>query len=397
VWGGGLLDPDEREEIMDFALTQEQKMIRDAARDFAQKEIAPIAAELDKEERFPTEIVKQLGQLGLMGMTIPTEYDGGGMDNISYVLAVEEISKACASTGIIMSVHNSLVTYPVYEFGSDELKKKYLPALAKGEKLGAFSLTEANAGSDAGNQQTLAVEDGDHYVINGSKIFVTAGNMADLIILFACTDKSLGSKGISAFLIEKEWEGFKIGSLEHKLGIRAASTAELVLTDLKVPKENVLGNVGQGFKIGLRALDGARVGVAAQAVGIAQAAYETAVKYAKQREQFGKPISTFQAIQWMIADMTVKIEAARLLLWEAAYAKDTKKYFSKEAAMAKLFASEMASKCASDAIQILGGYGYTREYPVERNYRDARITQIYEGTSEVQKLVIAATVLKEME
>jgi butyryl-CoA dehydrogenase len=382
---------------MDFALTQEQKMIRDAARDFAQKEIAPVAADLDKEEKFPTEIVKQLGQLGLMGMTIPTEHGGGGMDNISYVLALEEIAKACASTAIIMSVHNSLVTYPVYEFGSDEIKKKYVPALAKGEKLGAFSLTEPNAGSDAGNQQTMAVEDGDNYVINGTKIFVTTGDVADYIILFACTDKSLGPKGITAFLVEKEWEGFNVGSIEHKLGIRASSTCELVLNDLKVPKANVLGSVGQGFKIGLRALDGGRIGVAAQAVGIAQAAFETAVKYAKQREQFGKPISVLQAIQWMIADMAVSIEAARLLLWEAAYAKDTKKYFSKEAAMAKLFASEIASKCASEAIQIHGGYGYSREYSVERNYRDARITQIYEGTSEVQKLVIAATVLKEIE
>ncbi|UCF79763.1 MAG: acyl-CoA dehydrogenase [Candidatus Eiseniibacteriota bacterium] len=382
---------------MQFALTQEQKMIQEAARDFAQKEIAPVAADLDKEEKFPTQIVKQLGQLGLMGMTVPTEYGGGGMDNISYVLALEEIARACASTAIIMSVHNSLVTYPVYEFGSDEIKKKYLPALAKGEKLGAFSLTEPNAGSDAGNQQTTAVEDGDHYVINGTKIFVTTGDVADYVLLFASTDKSLGPKGITAFLVEKDWEGFKVGSIEHKLGIRASSTCELVLSDMRVPKANVLGAVGQGFKIALRALDGGRIGVAAQAVGIAQAAFETAVRYSKQREQFGKPISVLQAIQWMIADMAVNIQAARLLLWEAAYAKDTKKFFSKEAAMAKLFASEVASKCASEAIQIHGGYGYSREYSVERNYRDARITQIYEGTSEVQKLVIAATVLKEIE
>jgi butyryl-CoA dehydrogenase len=296
-----------------------------------------------------------------------------------------------------MSVHNSLVTYPVYEFGSDEIKKKYVPALAKGEKLGAFSLTEPNAGSDAGNQQTTAVEDGDHYVINGTKIFVTTGDVADYVLLFASTDKSLGPKGITAFLVEKDWEGFKVGSIEHKLGIRASSTCELVLSDMRVPKANVLGAVGQGFKIALRALDGGRIGVAAQAVGIAQAAFETAVRYSKQREQFGKPICVLQAIQWMIADMAVNIQAARLLLWEAAYAKDTKKFFSKEAAMAKLFASEVASRCASDAIQIHGGYGYSREYSVERNYRDARITQIYEGTSEVQKLVIAATVLKEIE
>ncbi|MBN1503687.1 MAG: acyl-CoA dehydrogenase [Candidatus Eisenbacteria bacterium] len=380
---------------MQFELTNEQKMIQEAARDFAQKEIAPVAAELDREEKFPAEIVKKLGELGFMGMTIPTEYGGGGMDTLSYVLAVEQVAKACASTAIIMSVNNSLVCYPLYEFGTEEQKKKYLPQLASGQKLGAFSLTEPNAGSDAGNQQTTAVLQGDNYVINGTKIFVTGGNMADYIIMTASTDKSKGSRGVTAFIVDTKWPGFKVGSLEHKLGIRAASTAELVLTDMKVPKENVLGTPGEGYKIALRALDGARVGVSAQALGIAQAAFEVAVRYSKQRQQFGKFISEFQAIQWMIADMAVSIEAARLLVYKSAFVKDTKKYFSKEAAMAKLFASEMASDVTSKAIQIHGGYGYTRDYPVERNYRDARITQIYEGTSEVQKLVIAATVLKE--
>jgi len=371
-------------------------MIQEAARDFAQKEIAPVAAQLDEEEKFPTDIVKKLGQLGFMGMTIPVEYGGAGYDTLSYILALVEIAKKCASTAIIMSVNNSLVCSPLCEFGSDQLKKKYLPPLAQGQKLGAFSLTEPNAGSDAGNQQTTAVLDGNDYVLNGTKIFVTSGNVADYIIILAATDKSKGAKGITGFMVEAGWKGFKVGSLEHKLGIRASSTAELVLTDLRVPKENVLGNVNEGFRIALKALDGGRIGVAGQALGIAEAAFETAVRYSKQRQQFGKPISEFQAVQWMIADMATNIDAARLLVYKAAMAKDTQKYFSKEAAMAKLFASELATKCASDAIQIHGGYGYTRDYPVERNYRDARITQIYEGTSEVQKMVIASSALREI-
>ena len=380
---------------MQFELTSEQKMIQDAARDFAQKEIAPVAAALDKEEKFPADIVKKLGELGFMGMTVPAELGGGGMDTLSYVVALEQIAKACASTAIIMSVNNSLVCYPLFEFGTDEQRKKYLPPLASGQKLGAFSLTEPNAGSDAGNQQTTAVLQGDNYVLNGTKIFVTSGSLADVIIITAATDKTQGAKGISAFIVETTWPGFKVGSLEHKMGIRASQTAELVLTDLKVPKQNMLGNPGDGFKIALKALDGGRIGVAAQALGIAQAAFETAVKYSQQRQQFGKAISEFQAIQWMIAEMAVSIDAARLLVYRAAVAKDTKKYFSKEAAMAKLFASEMASDVTSMAIQIHGGYGYSREYPVERHYRDARITQIYEGTSEVQKMVISAMVLRE--
>jgi butyryl-CoA dehydrogenase len=381
---------------MQFELTSEQKMIQDAARDFAQKEIAPVAAALDKEEKFPADIVKKLGELGFMGMTIPTQYGGGGMDTLSYIVALEQIARACASTAIIMSVNNSLVCHPLDEFGSEEQKKKYLPPLAGGQKLGAFSLTEPNAGTDAGNQQTTAVLQGDSYVLSGTKIFVTSGSVADVIIITAATDKTKGAKGISAFIVEKEWPGFKVGAIEHKLGIRASQTAELVLTDLKVPKANMLGNPGDGFKIALKALDGGRIGVAAQALGIAQAAFEVAVKYSQQRQQFGKAISEFQAIQWMIAEMAVSIDAARLLVYRAALAKDTKKYYSKEAAMAKLFASEMASDVTSKAIQIHGGYGYSREYPVERHYRDARITQIYEGTSEVQKMVISAMVLREL-
>jgi butyryl-CoA dehydrogenase len=302
---------------MQFELTSEQKMIQDAARDFAQKEIAPVAAALDKEEKFPTDIVKKLGELGFMGMTVPTEFGGGGMDTLSYIVALEQVAKACASTAIIMSVNNSLVCYPLFEFGTDEQKKKYLTPLASGQKLGAFSLTEPNAGSDAGNQQTTAVLQGDDYVLNGTKIFVTSGNMADVIIITAATDKTKGAKGISAFIVETTWPGFKVGSLEHKMGIRASNTAELVLTDLKMPKQNMLGNPGDGFKIALKALDGGRIGVAGQALGIAQAAFETAVKYSQQRQQFGKAISEFQAIQWMIADMAVN-RRGRLTVYRAA-------------------------------------------------------------------------------
>jgi butyryl-CoA dehydrogenase len=329
-----------------------------------------------------------------MGMMVPEELGGAGMDCVSYTIAVEEISRVCASTGVIMSVNNSLVCQPILEWGTPEQKMKFLPDLAKGKKLGAFSLTEPEAGSDAGNIQTTAVLSGDNYVINGTKIFVTNGGKADVVLLFASIDKALKAKGLTAFLIEKGMPGFKIGKKENKMGIRASDTSELIFEDCKVPKANMLGQPGQGFKIAMRTLDGGRIGIAAQAVGIGQACLEAAVKYAKERKQFGKPICEFQAIQWMLADMAVEVDAARFLTLRAAYTKDKGVSYSKEAAMAKLFASETAVKSAINAVQVHGGYGYMKEYDVERYFRDAKITEIYEGTSEVQRLVIAASLLK---
>ncbi len=369
-------------------------MIKETAKEFAEKEIMPNAAKYDEEGLFPEEIIKKLGELGFMGMMVPEEYGGGGLDCVSYVLAVEEISRACAGTGVAMSVNNSLVCQPILDHGSEEQKKKYLPDLATGKKLGAFSLTEPEAGSDAANVQTTAVLDGDHYVLNGTKIFVTNGGRADIIVLFASTDKSLKAKGITAFIIEKGMPGFRVGKNENKMGIRASVTSELILEDCRVPKENVLGEVGKGFKIALKALDGGRIGIAAQAVGIGRACLEEATQYSKERKQFGKAICEFQAIQWMLADIATELDAARLLTLRAAHAKDKGLPFSKEAAMAKLFASEAAVRAAIKAVQIHGGYGYMKEYPVERHFRDAKITEIYEGTSEVQRMVIAANLLR---
>jgi butyryl-CoA dehydrogenase len=379
---------------MEFDLKEHQQMIKETARDFAEKELRPVAAKIDEEASFPAENVKKLGELGFMGMMVPEEFGGSGLDCISYVIAVEEISRVCASTGVIMSVNNSLTCQPILDYGSPEQKKKFLPDLASGKKLGAFSLTEPEAGSDAANLQTTAVLDGSNYVINGTKIFVTSGGKADVIVLFASTDKAAKAKGLSAFLIEKGMPGFKIGKKENKMGIRGSDTSELVFEDCKVPKENLLGQPGAGLKIGLKTLDGGRIGIAAQAVGIAQACMEAAVKYSKERKQFGKPICEFQAIQWKLADMAVKVEAARFLTLKAAYTKDKGLGFSKEAAMAKLFASESAVDIAIEAVQVHGGYGYMKEYDVERYFRDAKITEIYEGTSEVQRLVIAASLLK---
>jgi len=379
---------------MEFDLKEHQQMIKETARDFAEKELRPLAAKIDEEATFPTENVKKLGELGFMGMMVPEEFGGAGLDSVSYAIAVEEISRVCASTGVIMSVNNSLVCQPILDLGTPEQKKKFLPDLAKGKKLGAFSLTEPEAGSDAGNIQTTAVPSGDDYVINGTKIFVTSGGKADVVLLFASTDKAAKAKGLTAFLIEKGMPGFKIGKKENKMGIRASETTELVFEDCKVPKANVLGQLGAGFRIAMKTLDGGRIGIAAQAVGIAQAAMEAAVKYSKERKQFGKCICEFQAIQWMLANMSVEVDAARLLTLRAAYTKDKGLSFTKEAATAKLFASETAVKTAINAVQVHGGYGYMKEYDVERYFRDAKITEIYEGTSEVQRMVIAAMLLK---
>ncbi len=374
-------------------MNDNQKMIRNMVRDFAEKEIEPVAAELDEKEEYPHDILKKMAKLGLLGILIPTEYGGAGLDTISYAIVIEEISKKCASTGVITSVHNSLVSDPIMKYGTEEQKKKYLPLLAKGEHIGAFSGTEANAGTDLGAMETTAVLDGDHYVINGSKMFITSGSEAGIHIVFAVTDKPAGYKGISAFIVESDTEGFEVGSIFEKMGIHASLTSELIFEDMRVPKENLLGEEGQGFKIALGTLDGGRIGIAAQAVGIAQRALEESIEYSQQRQQFGRPISKFQAIQWKIADMATSVEASRLLLHKAAFAKDQGGRFSKEAAMAKLFASEAAVKAALEGVQIHGGYGYTKEYTIERLFRDAKITEIYEGTSEAQRMVIAKSLL----
>jgi butyryl-CoA dehydrogenase len=379
---------------MKLELNDQQKMIQKMVREFAEKEITPIAAELDKKEEYPTKILEKMAKLGLLGAIIPTEYSGAGLDTISYAIIVEEISKKCASTGVITSVHNSLVAWPIMKYGTEEQKKKYLPILAKGEKIGAFGGTEPNAGSDLGAMQTTAVLKGDKYIINGDKTFITSGSDAGIIIVFAVTDKSAGSKGISAFIVENTFKGYKVGSIYEKMGINASGTAELIFENMEVPKENLLGKEGEGFKIALITLDGGRIGIAAQAVGIAQAALDESVEYSKQRQQFGRPIAQFQAIQWIIADMATRIEAARFLVYNAAYQKDLGVRISKEAAMAKLFASETAVEATIKAVQIHGGYGYTKEYTVERLFRDSKITEIYEGTSEVQRMVIAGSLLR---
>lgn len=379
---------------MQLELNDQQKMIQKMVREFAEKEVGPIAAELDETGEFPTKTLEKMAKLGLLGIFIPTEYGGAALDTISYATVIEEISRKCASTGVIASVHNSLVSYPIMKYGTEEQKKKYLPILAKGEKIGAFAATEPNAGSDLGAMQTTAKLKGNKYIINGDKTFITSGPEAGIIIVFAVTDKSAGVKGISAFIVENTMKGFKVGSIFDKMGINANLVSELIFEDMEVPKENLLGKEGDGFKIALSTLDGGRIGIAAQAVGIAQAALDESIEYSKQRQQFGRPIAKFQAIQWMIAEMATSIEAARYLLYNAAYAKDKGGRFSKEAAMAKLFASETAMDAAIKAVQIHGGYGYTKEYTVERLFRDAKITEIYEGTSEVQKMVIAGSLLR---
>ena len=384
---------------MDLHLTAEHKMIQDMARDFAHKEIAPIAAQIDETASFPTETVKKMGELGFMGIEIPEEYGGTGMDTLSYVLAMIEISKACASHGVIMSVNNSLVCHGLYLFGTEQQKRTFLVPLASGEKLGAYSLTEPQAGSDPANMRCTAEYDpaADEYVINGTKAWVTSGPNADYIVLFAMTDRSKGTRGISAFIVDTTLPGFKPGKVEPKLGIRASHTSELIFENYRLPAWHRLGNEGAGFKIALAILDAGRIGIASQAVGIAEAAYEAALAYSKEREQFGQPICEFQAIQWMLADMKTRLEAARLLAYQAALAKEEAEKsggrYSLQASMAKLYASETAMWVTTKAIQVFGGNGYSKEYPVERYFRDAKITEIYEGTSEIQRVVIARSVL----
>ena len=379
---------------MEFVLTPRQEMFRTLFREFAEKEVAPLAAEIDESGEFPLETVRKMTKAGFMGLPFPREYGGAGADTITYIMAVEELSRACASTGVILSCHVSLGSNPIYQFGTARQKEKYLVPMAQGKFLGAFGLTEPNAGTDASNQQTTAVLDNGEYLLNGSKIFITNGGQADVYIVFAVTDRAKGLKGLSAFIVEKGQPGFTFGPQENKIGIRASSTTELIFQDCRIPQENILGKEGDGFKIAMATLDGGRIGIGAQALGIAQAALDESVRYSKEREQFNKPISSFQAIQWMIADMATEIDAARLLVYRAADLKDRKKLFGKEAAMAKLFASETAMRAALKAVQIHGGYGYMKDYKVERLMRDAKITEIYEGTSEVQRLVISGAVLK---
>ena len=379
---------------MNFSLTNEQEMVRKVMKEFAEKEVKPIAAEIDQTEEFPLENVRKMARYNMLSIPIPTQYGGAGGDEVAYAIAVEELSKVCATTGVICSAHTSLACWPILKFGTEEQKQKYLIPMAKGEYLGAFGLTEPNAGTDAAGQQTVAVLDGDEYVLNGTKIFITNGGQANVYIIFAMTDKSKGTRGISAFIVERDYPGFKIGKKEDKMGIRASSTTELIFQNCRVPKENLLGKEGKGFGIAMATLDGGRIGIAAQALGIAQGALDETVKYVKERQQFGKPIGKFQGIQWMIADMATRIEAARFMVYNAAYRKASGLDYNKAAAMAKLFAAEVAMEVTTKAVQLHGGYGYTRDYPVERMMRDAKITEIYEGTSQVQKMVIAANVLK---
>jgi len=383
---------------MDLHLNEEHEMIRKMAREFALKELAPIAAEIDEQGRVPMENVRKMGELGFLGLTVEEAYGGAGADTIAYVIAVEEIAKVCASTATIMSVQNSLVCQGFELFGDEAQKRAYLPRLATGELIGAFALTEPEAGCDAAAVRTTARRDGDSYVLDGTKHFITNGGIADIVLVFASTNPSLGGRGISAFIVEKTTPGFAVGREENKMGIRGTSTCELNFQDCRVPASRRVGAEGQGLKMALAILDGGRIGIAAQAVGIAQGALEAAIKYAQARRQFGQPIASFQAIQWMLADMNTRIEAARLLTYQAALAKDQAKRsgerYSREAAQAKLFASETAVWVTNRAIQIHGGYGYMKDYPVERFYRDAKITELYEGTSEVQRMVIASALLR---
>ncbi len=380
---------------MSFKLTEEQLMIQSMVRDLAREQFAPRAMDHDKTREFPLENIKKLGELGLMGMMVPAEYDGAGADTVSYVLALTEVAYACASTAVVMSVHNSIVCESILHYGSEDQKDKYLKALARGEIIGAFALTEPNAGSDPSRQQTKAVFDGDSYVLNGSKRFITTGKNAGLIIVTAKTDVARTHRGISAFLIPQGTPGLKIGHMEDKMGLRASDTCDLIFEDCRISAENRLGNEGDGFLIAMIGLDGGRIGIAAQSVGVAKAAFDAAVNYAQQREQFGQKISKFQGLRWMIADMATEIEAARLLTLSAAQMKDNGENYTMQASMAKLFASEMVNRITATALQIHGGYGFTKEYAVERFCRDARVFTIYEGTSEIQRIVISNHVLKD--
>ncbi|MBI6871766.1 acyl-CoA dehydrogenase [Clostridium aciditolerans] len=379
---------------MNFEPTKEQELVRQMVREFAEKEVKPIASEIDRTEEFPMENVKKMAKYGMMGIPFSKEYGGAGGDTQSYIMAVEELSKVCATTGVILSAHTSLCASLINEFGTEEQKRKYLVPLAKGEKLGAFGLTEPNAGTDAAGQQSVAVLEGDHYVLNGSKIFITNGGKADIFVVFAMTDRSKGVKGISGFIIEKGFPGFSIGKVEDKMGIRASSTTELIFEDCIVPAENLVGKEGKGFGIAMKSLDGGRIGIAAQALGIAEGAFEEAKNYMKERKQFGKSLDKFQGLSWIMADMDVAIESARHLVYLAAWKKDNKLPYSVDAARAKLHAANVAMDVTTKALQLFGGYGYTKDYPVERMMRDAKITEIYEGTSQVQRMVISGNIFR---
>ena len=371
------------------------ELFNDLLDEFVEKEVKPLAKEIDETERFPIETVNKMAKLGMLGIIVPTQYGGVGGDYNTYITTVRKLSRACATTGVILSGHMSLCVAPILEFGTEDQKQRYLPKLASGEWLGAFGLTEAGAGTDAAGQQTTAVDMGDHYLLNGNKIFITNAGYANVYIIMAMTDKSQGTRGISAFIVDADSEGFSVGKKEEKMGIRGSSTCELIFKDVRVPKENLLGKLGEGFKIAMKTLDGGRIGIAAQALGIAEGALEESIAYTKQRKQFGKPISAFQNTQFTLSEMKVRCEAARLLVYQAVEAKQNKaKDLSVKSAMAKLYAAETASYVTNRAVQLFGGYGYTREYPVERMMRDAKITEIYEGTSEVQRMVISAAILK---
>lgn len=379
---------------MDFQLSEQNKMMKELFQAFAENEVKPMAAEIDEEEKFPIENVKKMAENGMLGIPFPEQYGGAGGELLDYVLCVEELSKVCATTGVVVSAHTSLCASPIFEFGTEAQKEKYLPALMSGEKLGAFALTEPAAGTDAGSQQTKALKVDGGYVLNGSKIFITNAQYADVYVVMAMTDKSKGTRGISAFLVERDMPGFRIGKKEKKMGIRGSATCELIFEDVFVPDENLLGKEGKGFSLAMKTLDGGRIGIAAQALGIAEGALEETVRYTKERKQFGRSISKFQNTQFVLADMATKIEAARLLVYRAATLKGEGKPYSVEAAQAKLFAAEVAMDVTTKAVQLHGGYGYTREYPVERMMRDAKITEIYEGTSEVQRMVVAGSLLR---
>lgn len=378
---------------MNFQLTKEQEFVRKMVREFAETEVEPLAADIDKEHRFPVETVEKMAKYGLLGVPFPTEYGGAGGDHISYAITVEELSRVCASTGVICSAHTSLCCWPIFNWGNEDQKKKYLPDLLSGKKLGAFGLTEPNAGTDASGQQTRAEDKGDYWLLNGAKVFITNGGYADVFVVMAMTDKSKGNHGISAFIVEKGDEGFSIGKTEDKMGICASSTTELIFQNCKIPKDRLLADVGQGFKVAMSTLDGGRIGIASQALGIAQGALDVTVDYMKARKQFGKSLSKFQALQFLVAELATEIEAARLLVYRAADMKDKHLAYGSAAAMAKYFAAETAMHVTTKCVQLHGGYGYTKDYPVERMMRDAKITEIYEGTTEVQKMVIAASVL----
>lgn len=381
---------------MNFELPKTHELFQKMIREFVESEVKPIAADIDEEERFPVETVEKMAKIGIMGIPVPKQYGGAGGDNLMYAMAVEELSKACGTTGVVLSAHTSLGMVPILEFGTEEQKKQYLPKMASGEWVGAFGLTEPNAGTDAAGQQTTAYfdEKTNEWVLNGSKIFITNAGYAQVYIIFAMTDKSKGLKGISAFIVEEDRPGFSVGKKEKKLGIKGSSTCELIMEDCRIPKENLLGAVGKGFKIAMMTLDGGRIGIASQALGLAQGALDESIAYVKERKQFGRAIAKFQNTQFQLADMHTKTEAARMMVYSAAWKKSNKKPYSQDAAMAKLIAAETAMEVTTKAVQLHGGYGYTREYPVERMMRDAKITEIYEGTSEVQKMVIAAGLLK---